>query len=121
MNLDSDLLRAFVAVTDTRNVTKAADRMGRTQSAVSMQIKKLEDLIGDALFQRGSRGVSLTRKGEDLIGNARRIVALLDETAAALRSAPLDGPVRIGVPEEYGMPVLSRRSPHSRGSTHALK
>ena len=82
--------------------------MGRTQSAVSMQIKKLEDLIGDALFQRGSRGVSLTRKGEDLIGNARRIVALLDETAAALRAAPLDGPVRIGVPEEYGVPVLSK-------------
>jgi DNA-binding transcriptional LysR family regulator len=82
--------------------------MGRTQSAVSMQIRKLEDIVGDALFQRGSRGVWLTRKGESLIGNARRIVSLIDETAASLRSAPLDGPVRIGIPEEYGVPVLAR-------------
>jgi DNA-binding transcriptional LysR family regulator len=108
VNLDSDLLRAFVAVAETGNVTRAADRMGRTQSAVSMQIKKLEDMIGDAVFRRGSRGVWLTRKGEDLIGNARRIVSLLDETAASLRTAPLDGPVRIGIPEEYGVPVLAK-------------
>ncbi|MDQ6432663.1 LysR family transcriptional regulator [Mesorhizobium sp. LHD-90] len=108
MNLDSDLLRAFVAVAETGNVTKAADQMGRTQSAVSMQIRRLEDMVGDALFRRGSRGVWLTRKGEDLIGNARRIVALLDETAASLRTAPLDGPVRIGIPEEYGETVVAR-------------
>jgi DNA-binding transcriptional LysR family regulator len=108
VNLDSDLLRAFVAVAEAGNVTRAADRMGRTQSAVSMQIRKLEDQIGDALFKRGSRGVWLTRKGESLIANARRIVSLLDETAASLRSVPLDGPVRIGIPEEYGVPVLAK-------------
>ncbi|TIQ01733.1 MAG: LysR family transcriptional regulator, partial [Mesorhizobium sp.] len=80
----------------------------RTQSAVSMQMKKLEDMVGDSLFERGSRGVALTRRGGELIVNARRIVSLLDETAASMVAAPLGGPVRIGIPEEYGHAILSR-------------
>ncbi|TJV03351.1 MAG: LysR family transcriptional regulator, partial [Mesorhizobium sp.] len=56
--LDSDLLRTFVAVADAGNFTKAAVQAGRTQSAVSMQMKKLEDMVGDSLFERGSRGVA---------------------------------------------------------------
>lgn len=107
-NLDSDLLRTFVAVADTGNFTKAAEQAGRTQSAVSMQMKKLEAMVGDALFERGSRGVALTRRGGELIGNARRIVSLLDETAASLSAPPLDGPVRIGIPAEYGQSILAR-------------
>ena len=106
--LDSDLLRTFVAIADTGNFTKAAARSGRTQSAVSMQMKKLEGMVGDALFERGSRGVALTRRGGELVANARRIVALLDETAAAMTAPPLGGPVRIGIPEEYGHSILSR-------------
>jgi DNA-binding transcriptional LysR family regulator len=106
--LDSDLLRTFVAVADTGNFTKAAERAGRTQSAVSMQMKKLEAMVGAALFDRGSRGVTLTRRGNELIGNARRIVSLLDETAALITAPPLDGPVRIGIPAEYGQSILSR-------------
>ncbi|TIT61576.1 MAG: LysR family transcriptional regulator, partial [Mesorhizobium sp.] len=106
--LDSDLLRTFVAVADTGNFTKAAEQAGRTQSAVSMQMKKLEDVLGDSLFERGSRGVALTRRGAELIVNARRIVSLLDETAASMVAAPLGGPVRIGIPEEYGHAILSR-------------
>lgn len=108
IHLDSDLLRTFVAVAETGNFTRAADQIRRTQSAVSMQIKRLEDTVGAALFERGSRGVLLTRKGSELIANARRIVALLDETAASLHGAPLDGPVRIGIPEEYSYAILSR-------------
>lgn len=108
IHLDSDLLRTFVAVAEAGNFTKAADQVRRTQSAVSMQIKRLEDMVGDMLFERGPRGVSLTRKGQELITNARRIVALLDETAVSLKAAPLDGPVRIGIPEEYGYSILSR-------------
>ncbi|MER8635279.1 LysR substrate-binding domain-containing protein [Mesorhizobium sp. M0664] len=107
-NLDSDLLRTFVAVADTGNFTKAAERAGRTQSAVSMQMKRLEGMIGDSLFERGSRGVVLTQRGGELIANARRIVSLLDETAASMVAAPLGGPVRIGIPEEYGHAILSR-------------
>lgn len=107
-NLDSDLLRTFVAVADTGNFTKAAERAGRTQSAVSVQMKRLEGMIGDSLFERGSRGVALTQRGGELIANARRIVSLLDETAASMVAAPLGGPVRIGIPEEYGHAILSR-------------
>jgi DNA-binding transcriptional LysR family regulator len=99
--LDSDLLRTFLAVADTGNLTRAADVVRRTQSAVSMQIKKLEDLLGFALFERHSRGVVLTAEGRRLVDNARRIVALLDDTAAALRQPALDGSVRIGISEEY--------------------
>lgn len=99
--LDSDLLRTFLAVADTGNVTRAADIVRRTQSAVSMQIRRLEDLIGSALFERHSRGVILTGEGRRLVDNARRIVTLLDDTAAAMRSPALDGSVRIGISEEY--------------------
>lgn len=106
--LDSDLLRTFVAIVDTGNFTKAAERAGRTQSAVSMQMKKLEAAVGNMLFERGSRGVVLTRRGGELVANARRIVSLLDEAAASLAAPQLGGPVRIGIPEEYGHAILSR-------------
>jgi len=106
--LDSELLRTFVAVAETGNITRAADRVARTQSAVSMQIRRLEDCVGSALFARGSRGVELTAKGEQLLSSARRIVALIDETAASLVAPPLEGSVRIGIPEEYGVAMLSR-------------
>lgn len=106
--LESDLLRTFVAVADTGNFTKAAEQVGRTQSAVSMQIKKLEDVLGETLFERGSRGVMLTRHGDHLLGNARRVVSLLDETAASMRVPQLSGKVRIGGPEEYGHSVLPK-------------
>lgn len=99
--LDSDLLRTFLAVADTGNLTRAADTVRRTQSAVSMQIRKLEELIGSALFERHSRGVILTDDGRRLADNARRIVSLLDDTAAAMRSPALEGSVRIGISEEY--------------------
>lgn len=106
--LESDLLRTFVAVAETGSFTRAAELVGRTQSAVSMQIKKLESIVSGELFARGSRGVGLTRQGEKLLGNATRIVALLDETATTLSAPPLDGPVRIGIPESYGQTVLSQ-------------
>src|SRR5262245_7086490 len=105
---DSDLLRTFVAIAETGNFTRAAEQVGRTQSAVSMQMKRLEELVGDALFERGPRGVALTRKGGELVINARRIVSLLDETAASISAPPLDGRVRIGIPEEYGYAALTQ-------------
>lgn len=107
-HLESDLLRTFIAVAETNNFTKAADLVGRTQSAVSMQIKKLEDGIGSALFDRGSRGVTLTRQGNTLLTKARRVIMLLDETAASMRQPGLSGVVRVGIPEEFGSSVLPR-------------
>ncbi|UGX84689.1 LysR family transcriptional regulator [Phyllobacterium meliloti] len=106
--LDSDLLRTFLAVATTGNVTRAAEKIGRTQSAVSIQIKRLEEVLGESVFERGSRGVTLTPQGQSLLVNANRIVGLLDETMASIRAKPLGGPVRIGLPEEYGYTVLPR-------------
>lgn len=106
--LGSELLQTFLAVADTGNITKAANRIGRTQSAVSMQVKRLEDDLGEALFARGPRGVTLTSRGEQLLPYARRIVGLLGEASAAMRKGPLEGPVRIGIPEEYSQTVLPR-------------
>lgn len=104
--LESDLLRIFVAVAQAGNVTHAGERLGRTQSAVSMQVRRLEEAVGVSLFARGPRGVALTAEGRRLLPYARRIVGLVDETTAAMRAAPLDGPVRVGIPEEYNQTVL---------------
>lgn len=106
--LDSDLMRSFLAVAETGSVTLAADRIGRTQSAVSMQIRRLEESLGQPLFLRQPRGVALTPRGEQLMPYARRITGLLDEAALALREKPLDGPVRIGIPDEYAGTILPR-------------
>jgi DNA-binding transcriptional LysR family regulator len=106
--LDSDLMRSFLAVAETGSVTGAADRVGRTQSALSMQIRRLEATLGQPLFLRLPRGVALTPRGEQLLPYARRVTSLLDEAATALREKPLDGPVRIGIPDEYAETVLPR-------------
>ncbi|MFC2968844.1 LysR family transcriptional regulator [Acidimangrovimonas pyrenivorans] len=106
--LDSDLMRSFLAVAESGSVTGAADRLGRTQSAVSMQIRRLEEALGQDLFDRLPRGVALTARGRQLIPYARRVTRLLDEAAVALREKPLDGPVRIGISEEYSECVLPR-------------
>lgn len=106
--LDSDLMRSFLEVAETGSVTAAADRLGRTQSAISMQIRRLEDSLGQPLFDRMPRGVTLTARGLQLVPYARRITGLLEEAATALREKPLDGPVRIGIPDEYTETVLPR-------------
>lgn len=106
--LESDLIRAFLAVADTGSITAAAEQVGRTQSALSMQIKRLEDSLGQALFSRLPRGVALTPRGAQLMPFARRVAQLLDEAATALREKPLIGPVRIGIPDEYAESVLPR-------------
>lgn len=104
--MESELLRTLIAVADTGSFTSAAERVERTQSAVSMQIKKLEAIAGRSLFDRRARGVSLTSDGEALVARARRIMALLDQATEALRTKPLTGVVRVGVPEEFMSPVL---------------
>lgn len=108
MPLDSDLLRTFVTVVDSGSFTQAARIVGRTQSAISLQMKRLEDVAGSPLFERRSRGVVPTRRGAQLLINARRVVSLIEETGSALRASPLTGPVRLGLPEEYGHAVLAK-------------
>lgn len=106
MNLQIDFLRTFIAVSDTRGFTSAGRRINRSQSAVSMQIKRLEDEIGKPLFERIGKSVSLTADGEILIGHARRIVKAHDEAVAALSKPALKGVVRFGSPEHYTTGVL---------------
>ncbi|KQT64304.1 MULTISPECIES: LysR substrate-binding domain-containing protein [unclassified Aureimonas] len=108
LHLDSDLLRTFLAVAETGNLTRAGEIVGRTQSAVSLQIKRLEEVVGATLFERGPRGVSLNETAVPLVAQARRIVSLLDEASLSLKGPALDGPVRIGVPEEYSHTILPR-------------
>lgn len=104
--IESDLLRIFTAVADLSNVTQAGNMLGRTQSAMSMQVRKLEELVGAPLFDRGPRGVTLTTAGRRLLPYAKRIVGLIDETTTAMRAAPLNGPIRVGIPEEYNQSIL---------------
>lgn len=98
--LDSDLLRTFLAIAGSGSFTGGADRILRSQSAVSLQMKRLEALIGQPLFVRHGRGVALSPAGERLEPAARRIVGMLDTTLAGLRLDPLEGTIHVGIPEE---------------------
>ena len=104
--LDTELLRTFLTVARHGNVTRGAEALHRTQSAVSVQIKRLEESLAARLFRREPRGVSLTEAGERLRAAAERIVGDLDETVRTFRADPTGGLVRVGIPEEYGAEVL---------------
>ncbi len=106
LRLDSELLRTFVAIADGGSFTVAAERLGRTQSAISMQVKRLEEIAEQPLFTRHARGVSLTGCGEALVTEARRIVLLLERASDGMRRQSLAGGVRVGIPEEYGATIL---------------
>ncbi|GAW35948.1 HTH-type transcriptional regulator CynR [Roseovarius sp. A-2] len=107
-NLDITTLRALVAVTDHGGVTRAAAMLNLTQSAVSMQIKRLEEMLGLSLFDRGNRRVSLTASGEQLVRYARRILALNDEAIGRLTEDLYEGELRLGVPHDIVYPVVPR-------------
>ncbi|KGM30141.1 LysR family transcriptional regulator, partial [Inquilinus limosus MP06] len=100
--LDPELLRAFVAVTDHGSFTRGAAALNRTQSAISMQIRRLEGAIGAAVLDRDRRGLRLTPAGEVLLGYARRILSVSAEAMGRLRDLQVEGTVRLGVMEDYG-------------------
>ena len=110
--LDLTLLRSFVAVIDCDSLQLAAERIGRSQSAISMQIKRLEEDVGCALFQREDRSLRLNPAGEELLLHARLLLQLSDEAMASLRCPQASGVVRMGVPEDYAAyliaPALAR-------------
>lgn len=100
-NLDIDQLKTFLAIADVGNFTRAADEVNKTQSAVSMQMKRLEEVLGRPLFARDGRGSRFTNDGERLIDYARRIVALSDEAVSAFTRPEITGTVRFGTPDDY--------------------
>src|SRR4051812_20795258 len=96
-NLDLDVLRTFVTGHDLGSYAKAADRLGRSQSAVSLQMRKLEETTGQTLLRKNGRRLALTHEGEIMLGYARRLLELNDEAVAALKKPSLEGDVRVGV------------------------
>jgi len=98
-NIDTDLLRTFLVVSETGKFSIAADRIGRTQAAVSLQIKRLEDLLGQVLFERNSRNVRLSTAGEVLHEYAQQIINMNDEAFFRLSEADISGVLRLGAPE----------------------
>ena len=100
-NIHPDLLRAFVTVVECGGFSQAAERLRRGQSAVSLQIKRLEDRLGVRLLERNPRHLSLTSEGELLLDHARRILRLNDELVARFAEHELSGVVRLGAPEDF--------------------
>jgi DNA-binding transcriptional LysR family regulator len=101
--LDPDLLRAFVLIAEGGSFTRAAERVGRTQSAVSMQIRRLEEMLGHTLLVRTSKGVQPTPQGMWLLERARSLLAVNDEIIANFRAPPMIGTVRLGTPDDYAL------------------
>jgi DNA-binding transcriptional LysR family regulator len=99
-NLDVSLLRAFVAVADAGGMTAASGILNLTQAAVSQQIKRLEDTLGETLITRERRGMKLTNAGERLFGRAKRLLALNDEIWTEMTTPIYEGEVRLGIPSD---------------------
>ena len=107
-NLDIGTLRTFITVVEMQGVTRAANKLHLTQSAVSMQIKRLEELIGNALLTRSNRGMITTVEGEQLLSYARKLVKLNDEAMGRLLQYDDDGEIRFGVSPDIVEPHVPR-------------
>ncbi|MGB0683089.1 MAG: LysR substrate-binding domain-containing protein [Magnetovibrionaceae bacterium] len=105
--IDTELLRAFVTVVDAGGFSQAAERLMRGQSAVSLQIKRLETHLGVKVLDRGPRHVVLTTEGEMILDRARRILQLSEELVARAREPELAGLVRLGAPEDFASSHLA--------------
>lgn len=100
-NLDIDLLRSFAVIAAEENISRAATRLLRNQSTVSLQLKRLEDVLGCQLFIRTPRRLFMTRDGEMLLGYAQQMLKLNDEVMNRITEPELEGAVRLGVPEDF--------------------
>ncbi|GAN80346.1 LysR substrate-binding domain-containing protein [Acidocella aminolytica] len=99
--LDLELLRSFVSVVEAGGFTRAGERVHRTQSTVSQQIRRLEDGLGKQLLNRTGKQVTLTEDGERLLSYARRILLLTEEARDVLTGSAQDGAIRLGIPEDF--------------------
>ncbi|MGO4398551.1 LysR substrate-binding domain-containing protein [Achromobacter sp. PAB15] len=106
ITFDLDVLRSFVAGVDLGSFGRAADRLGRSTSAVSAQMKKLEEQAGVPLLRKEGRGLALTDAGETMLAYARRLLDLNDQAARAVRGVELQGIVRLGLQEDFGEMLL---------------
>ena len=106
LNLPTDLLRAFVTVIDLGGYTRAADALGRTQPAISLQMKRLEELLDAKLLTHESRELKLTEDGESLAVYARQLLRLNDEAVARLKGRSAKGQLRVGLPTDFSVAFL---------------
>ncbi|MER9628229.1 LysR substrate-binding domain-containing protein [Mesorhizobium sp. M0296] len=106
VTFDLEVLRSFVTGMELGSFAKAADRLGRSTSAISAQLKKLEDQAATPIFRKSGRGLALTDAGETMLGYARRLIELNDEAASAIHDVELKGWVRLGLQEDFGEAVL---------------
>jgi DNA-binding transcriptional LysR family regulator len=105
--LDLDLVRTLVLIAEEKSFTRAAERIGRTQSAVSLQVQRLEAVVGHTLIARGKGGrVELTAHGEELVGRGRALLALNDDIIRSVHARQAHGPVRLGFSEALTRPSL---------------
>jgi DNA-binding transcriptional LysR family regulator len=107
VNLPTELLRSFTAIVDAGSMLKATERVFVTQSALSLQMKRLEDLVQISLFQREGRRLALTPAGHSLLGHAREILDANDRALQALSGDTLAGPARIGFVQDFAETLLS--------------
>jgi len=124
--LDLELLRSFVAVVDAGGFTRAGERVHRTQSTVSQQLKRLEEDVGQPLLNRSAKDVTPTEAGERLLSYARRLLSLAEEARDVLARRGSEGAVRLGVPEDFAayrltklLAAFSRSHPTLRLDVHA--
>ncbi|MFD2740609.1 LysR family transcriptional regulator [Sulfitobacter aestuarii] len=108
LNLPTDLLRTFVTVIEVQNFTRAADLLGRSQPAVSLQVKRLEELVGYKLIHQKGRNMQVSDKGEALAMHARQILRLNDQAVGLFDNRAGDDTLRIGLPLDYGVRELQR-------------
>jgi len=106
--LDLELLRSFVSVVDSGGFTRAGERVHRTQSTVSQQIKRLEDDLGQPLLNRAAKDVTPTEAGERLLSYARRLLSLAEEARDVLSRPGNEGAIRLGVPEDFAAYRLTK-------------
>jgi len=107
INLDLDVLRTLVAAEELGGFNRAADQVGRSQSAVSHQIRRLEEQLGETLYRKNGRGLALTEAGDVMLAYARKMLALNDDAVAAVRGVAVDGTVRFGLPSDLAETWLS--------------
>lgn len=120
-NLDTALLKTFLRVAETGSFTQAAESVGRTQAAISLQIKRLEEIIGKPLLERTNKKVMLTADGETMVAYARRMLAISQELKSRFEEPDIEGELRLGTPEDFATAYLpqvlarfARSHPHAQ-------
>lgn len=107
-NIPTDLLRAFVTIIDLRGYTRAGEQLGRTQPAISLQMRRLQELLGVQLFAKDGNSTQVTEAGEIVAGYARQILMLNDEMMLRLTNRAASGKLRLGIPNDYADHFLPR-------------